>query len=171
MQPARSQEQLEAWIGASHQDPLPNGVNEYLFSSLGSTPGLEFAFAGRRLILAFGAGAALLLGLGLMHVRALRRPEALLVVVITLAALALAQPEAALLAAQAAGLGLVVALAAALWTWLTAGRATWTAAPVSHASTPPEPRSTEAREPKVERLSGLTTATVPAGGGAAESSA
>jgi len=170
-QPARNQEQLEAWIGASRQDPLPHGVNEYLFSSLGSTPGLAFALAGRRLIVAFGAGAALLLGLGLLHVRALRRREALLAVAIALAAVAIAQPEAALLVAQAAALGLVVALAVALWNWLTVGRATWMAAPASHAPPLTEPRSTEPREPRVERLSGLTTATVPAGGGAAEPSA
>jgi len=171
MKPARSQEQLEAWTGASRQDPLPHGVNEYLFSSLGSAPELGFAIAGRRLILACGAGAALLLGLGLLHVRALRRPEALLAAALALAAVALAQPEAALLVAQAAGIGLVIALAVALWNWLTAGRATWTAAPASHTSLPTEPRSTEPREPRVERLSGLTTATVPAGGGAAEPSA
>jgi len=170
LRPARSQEQLETWIGASRQDPLPRGVNDYLFSSLGSTPDLEFTFAGRRLILAIGAGAALLLGLGLMHVRALRRPEALLAVAVALAALTLAQPEAALLAAQAAGLGLVVALAVALWSWLTVGRASWAAAPASHAPPPTEPRSTEAREPRIERLSGLTTATVPVAGGAAEPS-
>jgi hypothetical protein len=122
------------------------------------------------LVLAVGAGAALLIGLALLHVRALRRPEALLAVAVALAALSLALPEAAILAAQAAGLGLLIAFGAALWSWLTSGRVAWATAPASRISTQLEPRSTEAREPRLDRLSGLTTATVPAGGTAAEPS-
>ncbi len=167
--PTRSQEQLESWIGASHQDPLPRDVNEYLFSTLGATPPLALTVASRRILLGGGAGAALLFGLALLHVRVLRRPEALLAIALVLAALALALPEAALLLAQASVVGLVVAWAVALWIWMTVGRAVGVA-PSTASAPAPEPRSTEARQPRAERLTGVTTAAVPARAGAAEPS-
>ncbi|MCI0362211.1 MAG: hypothetical protein L0211_27340, partial [Planctomycetaceae bacterium] len=168
--PVRSQEDLESWIGASRQDPLPQGANQYLFSSVGSAPALAVSFASRRIILALGGGAALVIGLALLHVRALRRPEVVLAAAVILAALALAFPNVAVLAAQAAGLGLLIALAIALWSWFTSGRQVWTTEPASTQFAPAEPQSTAAREPRGERHSVLTTATVPSGGGVAEPS-
>jgi hypothetical protein len=169
LQPTRNQEQLESWIGASSQDSPPASGNEYLFSTFGNAPALKLAVASRRALLGGGAGMALLAGLALLHIRALRRPESLLAIALALSALGLALPEAALLGAQAAALGLIVALAVALATWLTSGRVAWTAAPSAIASRM-ESRSTEARELRPERLTGLTTAAVSAGGGAAEPS-
>jgi len=168
--PVRSQEELESWIGASRQEPLPQGANQYLFSSVGSIPALSISIASRRLILAVGGGAALMIGLALLHVRVLRRPEAVLAMAVILAVLAPAFPDVAVLAAQAAGLGLVVALAIAIWSWFTSGRATWTTDSTSARISPAEPRSTDAREHPSERLAGLTTATVSAGSGVVQPS-
>ena len=73
------QTELEAWIGASRQDALPSGVNEYLFSALARSPKLSFTAGGRRWLLFAASGLVLAGGLILMHVRVVRRPETLFV--------------------------------------------------------------------------------------------
>jgi hypothetical protein len=165
-QPTLGQVELEAWIGASRQDPLPRDIHEYLYSSLGRAPTLAYTAAGRRLLLAAASGLALALGLLILHVRAIRRSETILLLGVALTGLALALPDAALLAAQCAALGLAVALAAALWTWATSGRSTWLAARRNTSLASAESRSTEAPLPRLERLAGLSTATAPAGAAA-----
>ena len=169
--PARNQDQLESWIGASRQDPLSDGMNEYLFSTLGTTPPLPLMVASRRTLLGTGGGIALVVGLALYYVRVLRSPVILLGLTVVVAASSIIWPEAAILTAQAAAIGLAIALAVALGSWFTSGRSTWTM-PSSSRSSLVEPRSAdpraEPREPRLERLSGLTTATVPAAGGSAE---
>src|SRR5205814_5855623 len=60
---ALSQEELEVWSGATHQDPLPTVMNQYLFSSFGTPDAISLVTAPRRVILAV-AGACVL-GLGL----------------------------------------------------------------------------------------------------------
>ncbi|MEX2176965.1 MAG: hypothetical protein WD872_21565 [Pirellulaceae bacterium] len=168
-QPVLRQEELESWIGASRQDPLPRGMNEYLYSSLGQSPTLRFVSAGRRELLAIGSGIVLAIGLLLIHVRWARRPEVLLAIGVATGAVALALPEAALLFSQAAVLGLAVALAAAAWLWLSGGRLAWgTPARQAPAALPLEVRSTEAPVARLERTPSLTTATAPAVGVAAE---
>jgi hypothetical protein len=167
--PTLSQEQLETWIGATRQDPLPQSANHYLFSTFAAAPPLELAVANRRFLLGGGAVVALLVGLALLHIRVLRRPDVLLALALALLALALALPEAALLVAQASAAGVLVALLVALWTWMTSGRVVWTSSP-SRIAPPAEARSSESREPRLERLPSLTTATIPSGGGAVEPS-
>lgn len=120
--PMLDQLQLEAWLGASRQDPLPRGTNQYLFGSLGQAPALEVVVADRRLLIAVGSGAMLALGLLLLHVPRLRSPSIFLVLIFVLGALALAAPDAAILIGQWSLAGLLVALAATAWMWLTAGR-------------------------------------------------
>jgi hypothetical protein len=170
LRPARSQEHLETWIGAAPQDLLPEGTNEYLFSTLGTTPPLTLTVASRRTLLVVGAGTALIMGLALLYVRVLRTPGALLALALVLGAAALVLPEATVLVAQAAAVGVAVALVIALWIWLTKGRTAWApyASPLPSIA---EPRSTEPREPReprLDRLSGLTTATVPVAGSSVE---
>jgi hypothetical protein len=84
--------------------------------------------------------------------------------------LAPAFPDVAVLAVQAAGLGLVVALAIAIWSWFTSGRRAWTTESTSARAAPAELRSTEVREHPSERQAGLTTATVSAGSGVVQPS-
>jgi hypothetical protein len=158
-QTALDQEQLESWTGASRQDPLPRGVNTYLFSTLGSVRKLEFTAADRRTLLVLGAGAALAIGLALVHLPALRRPETLLLVATAIAALALLLPDTAVLLAQAAALGLVIALAAAAWVWGTSGRTLWPEVATGKVGRPgPEILSTEAAALRAQRAAPLSTA-------------
>ncbi len=150
------QQQLETWIGASRQDSLPRGTNEYLFSTLGQSPPLGFTTMGRRTLLVLGGGIALILGLALLHIAALRRAETLLVAAILIVTLGLALPDAAALVGQTAVLGLAVAAVVGLWMWVASGRVQWTrptAPPLpAPASRPPsEIRSTEAPKVRDER--------------------
>jgi hypothetical protein len=164
-QPALSQEQLELWIGASRQDPLPRGANQYLFSTLGQMPSaLDFTSAGRRVLLMGGAGLALALGLLVLNLRAARRPLVLLVIAVGIAALGLAWPEAALVIAQTAVLGVAVACAVGLWMWASSGRPVGSPPAPSAASRPgSEVRLAETPAVRSERsATPLTTATAPA---------
>jgi hypothetical protein len=146
---------LEVWIGASRQDSLPRGANEYLFSTLGQSPPLGFTTMGRRTLLVLGGGIALLLGLALLHIAALRRAETLLVAAVLIVALGFALPDAAALVGQTAVLGLAVAAVVGIWIWMASGRAPGTrpAAPLSApaARPPSEIRSTEAPHVRDER--------------------
>jgi hypothetical protein len=161
---ALDQEQLEVWIGASRQDPLPRGANAYLFSTLGQARPLEFMSADRRTLLVAGAGAALVIGLAIVHLRAIRRPEAVLVLAVVVAALGFGLPDAGALLAQAAVLGLVVALAAAAWSWAISGRTILSTAPGSTVlRAGSEIRSTEAAALRSQHASPLSTASAVSG--------
>jgi hypothetical protein len=97
----------------------------YLFGGLGRAATFEAWTIHRRLLLALASGGALALGLALLHWPLLRRPAAVLVLVIALAGAALAAPDLALLIGQGAVLGLLIALAVALWNWMSLGRTPW----------------------------------------------
>lgn len=109
-QPLLDQEQLEAWVGATARDPLPERVNTYLFSALGDAKAAEVYTAGRTWIVLLASGAALVVGLLLIYVPASRHPATLLTLGITLLGTGLVAPEPTLLLAQAASLGLLLAL-------------------------------------------------------------
>jgi hypothetical protein len=158
------QEQLELWIGASRQDPLPRGTNEYLFSTLGQSPDLRFTALARRLLLLLGGGLALVLGLLLLHVPAIRRAESLLVAAVLIVGLGLVLPDAAVLLGQTAVLGLAVAATVAAWNWVSTGRSAVTrpAPPVARPAS--DIRSTEAPAPRDERTPALAGSAVSATG-------
>lgn len=163
-EPLLDQRQLEEWVRASRQDPLPRGVQVYLFGAVSRAANLEAWTIHRRLLLALASGGVLLMGLAMLYWPLLRRPGALLVVAVTLAGLALAAPDLAILAGQGAVLGLLVLAGAAAWGWLSDGRAPWPAPVAASILT----RSTEARlrespstQPPVvraEHISQITTA-------------
>ena len=115
-EPLMDQAQLETWVGLAHpsQTAVPAGVNCYLFSTLGTASHCELRTVSRAAIVLLASGVALLLGLLLIHVRAARHPAALLAGTVLLAAAGIQYPEPALLAAQAAVVGLVLALLAGL---------------------------------------------------------
>jgi hypothetical protein len=170
---ALSQQQLESWIGASRQEPLPAGSGWHSFSMLGSPPILELAVVSRRVLVAVCSALALAIGLVVMHVRWARRPEALLAAVVVLVAVSFLWPQAALLAGQAAVIGLVIALAVAAWQWVVWGRTVRGAPTPSSSAIPIEVRSTEVRSPeglssRHDRRAGPSTATAPVSGPAAE---
>jgi hypothetical protein len=121
--PVMDQRQLEAWIKASRQEALPQGVNEYLFGGLGQWPTMHIVAGHRTLIVSLASSGILVLGLLLLHVPALRNPGVLLFVAISLAGLALAAPDAALLGAQSAVFGVAVMIVAAAWIWMLSRQA------------------------------------------------
>ncbi len=122
-QPVLSQTDLEAWVGLRHPSyaPAPAGMNNYLFSSLGRIGPCEIVTAGRSTIVFVASGLALLAGLLLIYVRAARHPVVLLAATAILAGLVAIYPELALMAAQAAVVGLALALLAIFLRQLTAG--------------------------------------------------
>jgi hypothetical protein len=160
--PSMTQLELESWIGASRQDPLPRGINEYLFSALGRTPPLEFTSIKQRTLLLAISGLVLIMGLLLLHTRLARRPETLLAAAVCLTALAIALPETALLTAEAGVLGLVIVLVIALWNYVSFGRSIW---PETRSIVIPSPnsdlRSTEVAIARSERASSVNKLPTP----------
>jgi hypothetical protein len=110
--PLLEQSQLEAWIGAEHEAPIPEGTNRYLFSGLGPISGGELRTASQAWIVLLASGAALVVGLTLIYVPATRHPAALFALAVLLLALGGLYPEQTLLLAQAASLGLALTLVA-----------------------------------------------------------
>jgi len=113
--PVLEQPQLETWAGARHLTDLPAETNRYLFSSLGTMDRCELRTADRALVVFTASVAALVIGLLLVYVPAVRRPASLLALAVALCAAVLAWPAPSLLLAQASGLGVVLAMGAA---WL-----------------------------------------------------
>jgi hypothetical protein len=112
-QPTLEQPELETWIGATPGDLPPPAANRYLFSSLGPQADLNI-WTIRRSALVFGASLAVLLAaFVIIYVPAVRHPAALFIAAVALLAGSLIEPEAALLFAQAAALGICLALVAA----------------------------------------------------------
>lgn len=108
--PLLSQSQLEDWCGAPHARALPPDVNCYLFSSLGIIERSEVLTAGRTMIVLWASGLTLLAGLVLIYVRAARHPLTLLILAVLLGCAVVIYPDSAMLFAQAASLGIVMAI-------------------------------------------------------------
>ena len=100
--------------GAPRAAAVPAETNDYLFSTFGNVERAAVHTASRSWIVLLASGAALAAGLVLIYLPGSRRPAALWTAAVALAVLGLLYPEPAWLAAQAAGLGLLLALAAAL---------------------------------------------------------
>jgi hypothetical protein len=113
-QPLLEQSQLETWVGARHLASIPEGTTRYLFSGLGRIHGGELRTAGRAWIVLVASTMVLIVGLAWIYVPATRHPAALLLLAVLLLSLGVLYPEATLLMAQAASLGLLLALVAAL---------------------------------------------------------
>jgi len=108
--PLLTQAQLEAWSGARRTVPMPEAANRYLFSSLAPVARCELRTASRWVIVLGASSAVLAVGLLLIYVPACRHPALLLVGAIALLGTVVLYPGPALLASQAASLGLVLAL-------------------------------------------------------------
>lgn len=111
---ALEQSDLESWIGVNPIAGPPESANQYLFSTVGSTNQLDI-WTARRSVLVFTA-SMLVLGFGLLliYVPALRHPGLFLVVAVFVTGVAVLEPEAAVLLAQAAGLGMALTVIAVL---------------------------------------------------------
>jgi hypothetical protein len=119
-QPVMDQPQLEAWVQATRQPPLPRASQRYLFGTLSRWPVLKAVVVPRRLLVVGASSVILVLGLLLIHVPALRRPGLLWTGAVAILAGSLVAPETALVVAQAGWLGMIVLLAAAAMAWLAA---------------------------------------------------
>jgi hypothetical protein len=160
--PLLDQRQLEAWIGASRQDPLPHAVNQYLFGAVGQTPTMDLAVASRRLVLTLASGLALAGGLAILFLPWLRSATTLLVATVLLGAASLALPDAALLAGRSALLGLAVVFVVGAWRWFFAGRPAWPSNRTGTIVKRFENSASTTHPVNVERSQPLTTATAPA---------
>jgi hypothetical protein len=119
----QEQPELEAWVGASASDPLPQATNRYLFSAMGSPAKFAARISARWEIVLVASATVLAIGLLLIYVPGVRRPSAVFVIGVVLAALGVWIPEAAILFAQAATLGFaLVILTAVLQRWVTRRR-------------------------------------------------
>jgi hypothetical protein len=117
-QPNLSQQDLEQWIGATVQDPVPASSNRYLYTSIGPVVDLEVRMLGRATILMVASGSTLLIGLLLIYLPGFRHPVLLLCGGLVLLSGALLTPESVLLVSQSAALGLVLVLVARILNWL-----------------------------------------------------
>lgn len=108
--PLREQRDLERWIGAVQQDPVPPEMNTYLFTSFGTPQQLAVITTSRSLLLLSASGCVLAGGLLLVYVPLLRHPAVLLTGGIAVLALALVMPGLAVLLGQAGLLGIILAV-------------------------------------------------------------
>jgi hypothetical protein len=101
---------LARWIEAQGEDGVPSAANQYVFSTLGELPRLEFASA-RRLWLVAGA-SAFAVGLSLLWMFAawLRRPAAALLLAAAFLGVGFLYPDPAVVLAQASVLGVACGL-------------------------------------------------------------
>lgn len=117
-----SQSELEKWIDASPQSPLPDEVNTYLYSSFSAQPSIAVHTAPRALIVLVVSGVVLLFGLAWLYLPVLRHPAVLLVAAAAVLAGLIFDPAPAMQFAQAAAVGVSLALAARLLHWMLSRR-------------------------------------------------
>jgi hypothetical protein len=155
--PVMDQRQLEGWLKASRQDPLPSAANEYLFGAVARWPTLSIDIAERRFIVASASAAVLLIGMLLLNIIWLRSPSVLFVLAVLLAGMAFIWPDAAILIGQGSLLGIAVGAVVAGWNWLIRGAAIREARPAPSAivksSLSPSTHSGAARLDRSARLS------------------
>lgn len=112
--PVVSHLDLAAWMGVAASAEAAHTDNTYLLSISGPVDACQLVTASRAIIVLVASGGALLLGLLAIYVPASRHPVSLLMAAGGLLAVGLLYPEPALLAAQAAVLGVVLSIAAAV---------------------------------------------------------
>jgi hypothetical protein len=140
---------------------VPATTNRYLFSSFKNVQPLRISTADRSLIVLLASAITLGIGLLLLYVPASRHPGVLLAGALALMALGLVYPEPAVLIAQAATLGLVLAvLATLLKLVLTRQRQAAVVVRGSASSMASPIQSTESLAPPVAEHSPGSTATL-----------
>jgi hypothetical protein len=158
-QPMLEQGDLEQWIGASRQEPMPAATNRYLFTTFGTSHRLKIFTASRSLILLAASGIALSVGLLLLYFPTLRHPALLLAIGGVTLSCGFIYPQLAVIFAQAACLGVVLIVVARLLRmllWRGAGRST------VHGRTQfSDSNIVEVRTPRADGSSGVTTAPAP----------
>lgn len=153
---------LESWSGAQAGMDPPVGANCYLFSSLGTVGRCELQTATRSLIVLTASGMALVIGLLLIYVPAMRHPLVLLMLAAALLCAVMIYPGPSLLLSQAASLGVLLTFLAALLQ-RSAGRRRVTAVPLEPGSSALfEKGSTQVQHRRVPVGSRSSTEAAPA---------
>lgn len=112
--PSWTQADLETWAGVPPWPMSPEGVNSYLFSTVGRFELASVYTANRSVMVLTASLVALGLGLLVVYVPLFRHPAWAVVVAVGLGALALVYPEQTVLGVQAALLGVILAVLAGL---------------------------------------------------------
>lgn len=121
-QPALNQLELEMWSGGRRETASAGGGNRYLFSVLGAPGSLSPLLFDRSSLILLASGTVLAVGLLLLQVPVLRHPALLLVLATIVISMSLLRFDAALLMAQAAGLGVVLLVVALVLKWSLSAR-------------------------------------------------
>jgi hypothetical protein len=117
-QPRLQQADLEQWIGASRQTPLPETLNHYLFGSFGEVGNLRCTLHSRSAILSIVSGLTLVVGLLLIQFQRLRHPAWLFVGGLMLLTAIVRYPDLSMTVYQASLLGLGLVFSALLLKWV-----------------------------------------------------
>jgi hypothetical protein len=121
--PVMSQNELEKWVGATAQIAPTANDNEYLFTGLLPVASIELVTTPRWLIVLAASSSALALLAGWFYLPLRLRPWMLVAVIVVIAVTAVAYPTAAVLIAQAAAIGVVLALLSMFVTrWISGPR-------------------------------------------------
>jgi hypothetical protein len=121
-QPRLEQSALERWIHATPQTPLPDELNRYVFSALGDDNCGNCLLLPRALLLLVVSGMSLVAGLLLIYYPRLRHPAVLFTTGVVLFSAAVLFPDSAVVALQAAWLGVLLAGSAVLLKWMVDAR-------------------------------------------------
>jgi len=156
------QSDLENLMGASPQTPVPETLNQYLFSSFGEIADPECTTAARRDILLALSGCALLVGLLLIYVPTLRHPGLLFAGGVVLLSVMLCYPEASIGLVQASCLGLALVLGACLLKWAVDAREARRSLVQGASYSSLDSNTVRAALPQVDSSSFPTTVTAPA---------
>jgi hypothetical protein len=133
--PIKSQAELEEWVGATPQQAPTDADNQYLYTGLLPVSSIAFVTTPRWLIVLLASAATLVLFTGLFYLPMATRPWMLIALVVIIAAAAIAYPSAALLIAQAAAIGVLLAALSAIISRIVARPARRAVAPAAAPST------------------------------------
>jgi hypothetical protein len=111
-QASQPQSTLEAETGATTQPPLPEGLNQYLFSGFDRIEEFSVRTCPRYTLVYLASSATLAVGLLFVYLPQLRHPVLLFVVAVLMIAAAWLHAETALVIGQAGFLGVVLILLA-----------------------------------------------------------
>lgn len=105
-----SSRDLAKWVGVDREEPIPAESRVYLYSAFGQPATTDFFMMETTLLVAFGSGVALFIGLGLLYFPSARSP--IIWFLLSLGALALSalQPTLSLLFLQTTALGVALTL-------------------------------------------------------------
>jgi hypothetical protein len=160
--PTLDQEELETWVDApSHRAALPDGLNVYLYSTLGTVEGGEVRTGARAWIVLCSSGTALLIGLLLIYLPSLRHPATLMVLAFGLLSLGMIYPEPAIMLAQTSSIGLILASITALLVRLFPRRPTVVIEPIVAKVEFPSTKSPHAPPPSAVSVSSTQSQPMP----------